>query len=223
MWGGFPCALCGATSCGLLCTGCHGDLPRLNRVCSLCGLATEVPVCAACRIKPPQWQHLVAPFAFAYPVSKVVHEFKYSGAVFWESFLAGEMVKRARALHVPLPEALMPVPIHPRRLAERGFNQALELARGISQETAISLLSGTLERIESRLPQVGLSAARRRNNVRGAFRIIPHQPVPSSVAIVDDILTTGATAHEIAKVLRKAGVKRLQVWVVARTQGLHLS
>ena len=217
MYASFPCALCGTDYSGLLCRGCHRDLPGLTLACTRCGLPSPSPVCAGCLVKPPLWQHLVAPFSFAYPMDKIIHEFKYSGAVFWGSFLAAAVVRQGLALNVPLPEALIPVPMHPRRLAERGFNQAMELARGIGRELDIPILSGALARTECRLPQVGLSADKRRKNIRGAFSATLDRFSQRSIAIVDDILTTGATANELARVLRRIGVAQIQVWVVART------
>lgn len=217
MYREFPCALCGADCPGLLCPGCNGDLPRLTAACACCGLPSQGSDCAACVARPPRWENLVVPFSFAYPIDKIIHEFKYLGAVFWRSFLAREVVRRSLSLNVPRPEALIPVPVHPRRLAERGFNQALELARGIGSELNIPVWSGALARVGSRPPQVGLSASQRRKNVQGAFATVGVTCAARRVAIVDDILTTGATSSELARILRRRGVHQIQVWVVART------
>ena len=219
MYREFPCALCGEEGRRLVCSACCSDLPRLMLVCARCGLPSHNSVCAACLVNPPRWQHLVAPFSFAYPIDKIIHAFKYSGAIFWHSFLAAEMVRRGLTLKVPIPDVLIPVPMHPRRLADRGFNQALELARGIGREMDVPILAGATARTESGLPQVGLSAGKRWQNIRGAFTATLSDAAPRSVAIVDDILTTGATANELAQVLRRTGIKKIQVWVVARTQG----
>ena len=217
MYREFPCALCGADCPSLLCPGCNGDLPRLTTACTRCGLPSQGSVCAACVVKPLRWENMVVPFSFAYPIDKIIHEFKYLGAVFWGSFLAREVARRSLFLNVPRPEALIPVPVHPRRLAERGFNQAVELARGIGSELDIPVLSGALARVGSRAPQVGLSASERRKNVRGAFATVGGTLAARRVAIVDDILTTGATGNELARILLRRGVHHVQIWVVART------
>ncbi len=217
MYREFPCALCGAGCVSLICAGCDGDLPRLTSACIGCGLPAPTSVCIACLGRPPCWECLVVPYSFAYPVDKVIHEFKYLGAVFWGGFLAKAVARRGLALETPLPQALVPVPAHPRRLAERGFNQAVELARGIGRELDIPVFTDTVARIGSHPPQVGLSANQRRRNVRGAFAAVGLPPGVHRVAIVDDILTTGATARELARVLLRSGADQVQVWVVART------
>ena len=217
MYREFPCALCGIGCRTLICPGCEGDLPRLVSACTRCGLPSPLSVCIACQVSAPCWECLVVPFSFAYPIDKIIHQFKYLGSVFWRSYLSAEMARRGLALNIPLPEALIPVPAHPRRLAERGFNQAVELARGIGRELEIPVLTDTVLRIGSHPPQVGLSANQRRQNVRGAFAIAGRDFAMGKVAIVDDILTTGATAGELVRTLQRAGVAQVQVWVVART------
>lgn len=213
----FPCALCQADTRGLLCLGCRRDLPRLIPACVRCGMPSTGSTCVACVVNPPLWQYLVAPFLFAYPIDKIIHEFKYLDAVFWGAFLAREMAHRGLALTVPLPEVLIPVPVHPKRLVERGYNQALELARGIGSELNIPVSPGIVVRAEPRIPQVGLSSRQRRKNIRGVFTLTRKTIFARRVAIVDDILTTGATATELARILRRTGVEEIQVWVAART------
>lgn len=159
----------------------------------------------------------MVPYTFAYPMDKVIHEFKYFGSVFWGAFLAREMARRGLATCTPLPEALVPVPAHPRRLADRGFNQAVELACGLGRELGIPVLTDKIVRVGSHPQQVGLTANQRRMNVHGAFATTGRGVVSGRVAIVDDILTTGATAKEMAKVLLRSGANQVQVWVVART------
>ncbi|OGT79891.1 MAG: hypothetical protein A3H91_07235 [Gammaproteobacteria bacterium RIFCSPLOWO2_02_FULL_61_13] len=217
MYREFPCALCGASCADLICRGCDRDLPRLATACNRCGLPSPSPVCVACQVRPPCWECLVVPYTFAYPIDKVIHEFKYFGSVFWGAFLAREMVRRGLASGTPLPEALVPVPAHPHRLADRGFNQAVELARGIGRELDIPVLTDKIVRVGSHPQQVGLTANQRRKNVHGAFAAAGRDVVTGRVAIVDDILTTGATAKEMAKVLLRSGANEIQVWVVART------
>jgi ComF family protein len=118
------------------------------------------------------------------------------------------------------PVALIAVPLHPRRLRHRGYNQALELARPLANAFDLPILHRALHRIRDTAPQAGLGALARRRNPRGAFAIgrdlRKGVRIPSHVALVDDVMTTGATLYECAKVLQRAGVERVDVWAVAR-------
>jgi ComF family protein len=131
--------------------------------------------------------------------------------------LLGNLLQEALAQGTaPLPEALLPVPLHPSRMAERGFNQALEIARIVSNSMAIPIIANAVKRHRPTPPQVSLDAKTRRGNVRGAFRL--QKPIQvRRVAIVDDVITTGSTVTEVARVLKKAGVKEIDVWALART------
>jgi ComF family protein len=111
---------------------------------------------------------------------------------------------------------LVPVPLHPGRLAERGYNQALEIARVLGGGLDLPLDSRCCHRVAATPPQAGLDEVARRRNIRGAFAV--HSPLPwSRVAIVDDVVTTGSTVSELARVLRRAGVREIEVWAAART------
>jgi ComF family protein len=115
------------------------------------------------------------------------------------------------------PEVLLPVPLHPARLRERGFNQALELARPLARRFDRPLLIDAVRRIRATPPQTGTDRGARRRNIRNAFAL--HRPLPwRHVAIVDDVMTTGSTVAELARLLRRNGVERVQVWVAARAQ-----
>ena len=114
------------------------------------------------------------------------------------------------------PQALLPVPLHRGRLRQRGYDQALELARALSAQCGIPLLANRLRRVRRTLPQTELGADARLRNVQGAFALRGRQPWPRHVALVDDVMTTGATLAECAHVLLEAGVARVDVWTVAR-------
>jgi ComF family protein len=116
----------------------------------------------------------------------------------------------------PLPQAIIPVPLHAARMRERGFNQALEIARPIARRLGIPMLPNAVSRIRHTAPQMGLDARTRRSNIHGAF--IVSQPIQlQHVAILDDVVTTASTVAEIAKVLRTAGVQEITIWACART------
>jgi len=112
-------------------------------------------------------------------------------------------------------QAIMPVPLHARRLRQRGFNQALEIARPISHGLRLPLLTQTIYRQHDTRPQSDQPASHRERNVRGAFRL-QRPPGFQRIAIVDDVMTSGHTANEMAKILRGAGVEQIEVWCVAR-------
>jgi ComF family protein len=115
-----------------------------------------------------------------------------------------------------MPGLIVPVPLHSKRLRERGYNQALEVARSLGRELSIPIAAGCCARVLATAPQAGLEQKERRRNIRGAFDVL-RPPPADRVAIVDDVVTTGSTVSELARVLLKAGVKRVDVWAVART------
>lgn len=130
--------------------------------------------------------------------------------------LAQRLLASVQARGGRLPDALLPVPIHPRRLRERGYNQALELARPVARTLGLPLLPHALRRLRATSPQMTLPEAARAANVRGAFAV--HGPLPAHVVLVDDVLTTGATTGELARTLKAAGCARVEVWCACRTE-----
>lgn len=211
------CALCDAPSKHVLCRGCDSDLPRMTLACMRCGLPATDRICGACSIDPPLWDLCIAPFLFAYPLDRIMHAYKYHGDLYWAGFFAANIAGRVRALSHPLPQALVPVPITAERIAARGFNQARELARGIGAELDLPVLRGGLSRLHTGLSQVGLGVGARHANVRNAFALDDETCMPQSVAIVDDLVTTGATAEAIARQILNQGARHIQVWAAART------
>jgi ComF family protein len=150
-------------------------------------------------------------------VDRILHGFKYHGQVFWAGWLARQMVRQVLMDGAPLPQALVPVPAHPGSLRERGYNQALELARRVGRCLDIPVDATAVERRDGGVRQARLGARSRRENVLGVFRPAV-RPIPAQhVAIVDDIVTTGATAAALTGALQRAGAHSVQLWVVART------
>lgn len=206
-----------------LCAGCEADLPALSRVCRLC--ATPLPggdgVCGRCIRRPPPQDAAFAGFAYRFPIPRLVTGFKYEqqlhlGAVLGELFLH-RMLESAP----PRPDLLLPVPLHGRRLRERGFNQSLELARTLARGMDLPCAPALARRIRPTLAQAGLSPVQRRRNIRGVFAVDP-SVVGMRVAIVDDVMTTGSTAGELVRALKTAGAARVDIWVLARAvHGVH--
>ncbi len=214
------CILCGDDAgTGLdLCPGCRADLPYLRRPCQVCGrpLAATQATCGRCLRRPPRYHRSRIPFHYASPVDRFVQALKFEGQL-QHARLLGELLAAAgEVIPVARPQLLLPVPLHPRRLRQRGFNQALEIARICGRRLHIPVTAGACERIRDTRPQTDLSGAERRRNVRDAFRVIRTTSLPPHVAIVDDVVTTGQTVSELARVLRRHGVTTVEVWAVAR-------
>jgi ComF family protein len=212
-----PCLLCGAnTHDGLCCAACDADLPRLaEEHCPVCALpALAGAVCGRCLKQPPPFDHTVAAFSYQFPLDKLIQALKYRERLILVSFLAEALTRRITTR----PDCIVALPLHPTRLRERGFNQSLLLARQISRRLAIPLLPDACERVRNTPPQSSLPWKERDKNMRQAFACRPGADVRGKhVAIVDDVMTTGASIGELARALKQAGASEISAWVVART------
>jgi ComF family protein len=189
--------------------------------CTRC--AIEVPggqdVCGACLRDPPPFARAVAAFDYAAPWDQLIARFKFHAGLDLAPVFADGLVAAARAGRA-LPSLLLPVPLSDRRLRERGYNQAWELAHRVGKVLKVRADASLLLRIRDTPHQIALPIERRAGNVRGAFAIEPRRRAEAAgqdIALVDDVMTTGATAAEAARVLLAAGAASVQVWVVART------
>ncbi|NIR60176.1 MAG: ComF family protein [Gammaproteobacteria bacterium] len=177
--------------------------------------APHAALCGRCLRRPPPFERALAVFRYASPLDELVKALKFHGRLAHARLLGELLAAAAAGLPGPLPQGLIPVPLHRTRLAERGFNQALEIARPVARALDIPLAPGAARRLRPTAAQTGLEPRQRRANVRGAFAIARLPPV-RHVAIVDDVMTTGHTAAELARALRRTGVRRVEVWCVAR-------
>jgi ComF family protein len=186
--------------------------------CALCGSVGERNlVCAACeRSLPTAASHpgCIAPYAYRFPVDRLVQRFKYAGDLAAGRWLALQLAHLA--MQAPRPDLVVAAPLSPSRLRERGFNQALELAKVVARSLRVPCDIGGLAKTHETAPQPGLGRRARRANLRGAFRC-DIDVAGAHVALVDDVLTTGATADTIARELKRCGAARVSVWAVART------
>jgi len=212
-----PCVLC-RDPAGRegWCTACWEDLPGrgLSR-CPRCALpGPAAPACGRCLARPPAFERTYAGASYAFPLDAIVSQFKYGGNLRLAAPLAALLCAAARA--APRPDLVVPVPASAQRLLERGFNQAAELARIAAGALALALDPGALARRRADPPQASLPLAQRSSNVRGAF--VCTRPLRGArVAVVDDVMTSGATLDELAQTLLRAGAAEVQCWVVART------
>ncbi len=210
------CLLCAADAGpGLLCPPCEGELPLLPASrCPQCGEATALGErCGTCLMTPPHFVAVVARWRYEFPVDRLIHALKYRHQTAVARWLGERM-----AAGLPEDEHwLLPMPLHPERLRERGFNQALEIARSIARQRRWPLLAEALRRERATAPQADLDQRQRQSNVRGAFACdidLGGRPV----VLVDDVLTTGASANECARVLALHGAGPVTVAVAARAQ-----
>lgn len=222
-WTGAPpsrCAVCGAWPARALCNGCVARFAQPRHRCRRCALpvAEGIPTCGACLREPPPLEACFAAVPYDFPWSGLVGRFKFGGEPGWAATLATRM---AAIPGVPeeIAEAqvLLPMPLAPQRLAARGYNQALLLARALAPAKAEPRL---LLRLRETGSQTALDRAARQRNVRDAFGIEPlraHELRGAHVLLVDDVMTSGASLHAAALAVRQAGARRVAAVVLART------
>ncbi|MFY2762630.1 ComF family protein [Arenimonas sp. MALMAid1274] len=197
-----------------LCGACRATLPWSPRACGRCALPLPAEgACPRCLRDPLPFAGCHAALVYGFPVDRLLPRFKFHADLAAGRLLSQLMFEGLR--HAARPQALVPVPLHPSRLRQRGYDQALELARPLSRALALPLVADRLRRVRVTAAQSELDARARRHNVRSAFSVTPGA-LPAHVALVDDVMTTGATLAECAQALRRAGVARVDAWVLAR-------
>lgn len=198
-----------------LCHACQAELPRLPTVrCPICAdPAGGGQPCGRCQRQPPGFDTLHAAYHFDYPLSSLIHAFKYGHRLELAGPL-GRLLAHAAAA-APRPDLVVPVPLHRTRLAERGFNQSLELALPLAATMGAPLDASLCVRKRNTKNQASLDRSERLRNVRHAFGV-ERRIDGACVAIVDDVATSGATLSELAVMLKKAGAARVDAWVLAR-------
>lgn len=198
-----------------LCADCHAGLPRNRLACRRCGLpmAVAAEACGDCLSRAPAYTRSFVPFTYAFPVDRLLLRFKFHGDLACGQALA-ELMHEAEP-GIERPQALLPVPLHASRLRQRGYDQALELAKALGAAYGLPVLDRVLHRQRQTAPQSELDAESRQRNLRGAFAVRAAW-LPPHLALVDDVMTTGTTLAEAAAVLLRAGAKRVDAWAVAR-------
>ncbi|MGV3345250.1 DNA utilization protein GntX [Enterobacteriaceae bacterium LUAb1] len=208
-------------TCHGICSFCLRTLP-LPVCCPQCGLpsAHSHQPCGRCLKHPPHWQRLLAVSDYSPPLSLLIKHFKFTDTTALTAPLARLMLLRWLKVHHQhdhqRPDLLLSVPLHRRRIWQRGYNQADLLARQLAYWLRYDYAPHALCRIRYGRPQRDLSAQIRRRNVRGAFRV--EMAVKGlHIALIDDVVTTGSTVGEISRVLHAAGVASVQIWCLCRT------
>lgn len=213
------CLLCGATSGdALACAGCSHEMPQMPGTCPRCALPSAASaVCGDCFVKPPPLRLVVAAYRYAFPIDRMVQALKYHGELAvadWFGDALARAVVRQRSDDAPV-DAVIALPLARARQQQRGFNQAHEIARRVAGDLEVRCHAG-LRRQRETAPQASLPWAARARNMRDAF-VATQRFDGARIAIVDDVMTTGATLHAAAKALRHAGARSVDAWVVART------
>ncbi|MFT3664714.1 ComF family protein [Piscinibacter sp.] len=210
------CSLCRGWGRGALCGDCRRLAAITRPRCARCAIAVPAgqPLCGACLREPPPFERTFAALDYAEPWSGLIRRFKFHGHSELASVFAGLLREAVR--DAPVPDLVLPAPLSATRLRERGFNQSWELARRLGAPADAHLLL----RMRDTPHQAELPLDRRAANVRGAFALEPlrlREVEGQRIAIVDDVLTSGATAAEMARTLLAGGAAGVQLWVLART------
>jgi len=208
------CLLCSADSLGgLLCPECTADLPAPPAAsCPQCGeQTTHGERCGACLKTPPHFNRTIAVFRYDFPVDRIIHALKYGHQLAVARWLGEKMAKQLHADH----QLLIPLPLHPDRLRERGFNQSAEIARMIGNCLDLAVDRSSVIRNRATPPQAAQPLKERHKNVRGAFECTADFS-GRHILLIDDVMTTGATVNECARVLKLHGAADVTVLVAAR-------
>ena len=221
------CAFCGTRSHVHergICGGCHTELPWLVAACALCAepLPAATPPgtsCFECQQRSPPFVAAAVPLRYEFPVDAGLKALKFRRKLYYAPAF-GELLVDAMRRLPPEIDALLPVPLHWRRHGWRGFNQATELCRPVARRTGLPIVGGVVRR-RATLPQSALAADQRQSNMRGAF-IVRKNLAGRHVVLVDDVITTGATAHELAATLLDNGAASVSVLAVARAAATGL-
>ncbi len=219
-----PCLLCGLASADyrLLCPECDAALPRLRHERYLCGccalpLSSDASLCGKCLHKPPAFSQSSIAFRYAHPLDSLIQQFKYRRQLSSGKLLASLLADACQ--HSERPDVLVPAPMHWRKRWQRGFNQSELLAHWVGKALAIPVLSAC-KQTRHHHSQKGLGRRERLKNQRQSFELnsaVIHQLANKHVALVDDVVTTTATARALSELLIKAGAQRVDIWALART------
>lgn len=242
----FPscCVLCGAESNRLidLCQHCENGLPHNNRCCVRCSIplindSQSDILCGECIAHPPAFDQCIAPLRYEFPINTLINRFKHQGhfcnsRVLIDLLLARISANQSKTTELGVeeqnlpeknsseinknPDLIVPVPLHWKRKFVRGFNQSQWLANYLGRQLEINVDSKLLTRTRNTPPQQQLKRKQRQKNLKGAFQV-NHTLNGQHIALIDDVVTTGSTASELARLLKKAGASRVDIWCLART------
>lgn len=210
------CFICGDATTLPMCSACLADLPFQGPACVRCATRLKkVGICKQCQKARPPYRHTQAVFSYLYPLDKLILAAKFDHNMAVLNLLGHLMAEHL--IIEPRPDVLIPVPLHPKRLRHRGYNQSLELAKRISKHTGIPVDINACQRIINTPPQTSLSGKQRQSNLKGAFKVVRVEPHWQHLVLIDDVMTTGATVEELASVFIAAGIEQVDVWCCAKS------
>lgn len=212
------CILCAGHQGGSLgiCNACLEDLPwHTHAQCQQCAMPTHGRLCGSCISASPHFDATHALFNYAYPLDRLLQHYKYHDSLHLAHTFSSLWLDKKNHLFSDI-DVLIPMPMHPARLKQRGFNQALEIARPLGRKTQIPIDYQSCRRIKLTPPQASLPLKDRVKNIRGVFSY-ENNLQGQRVAMVDDVMTSGASLNELAKTLKQAGAAHVECWVMART------
>ncbi len=215
---GYRCELCGDPTVTPICLACLAELPLLEAQCSRCAEPlsnSAIELCGRCLKRTPSYERVHAPYLYADPIRTLIVDFKYRQRLHLAQVLGWLLQLSADALLTDLPTLIVPVPLHSTRLRERGFNQALELARPLARHLGVRCDYRLALRTHHSAPQATLSAKKRQQNVKNLF-LVKHALKGQRVLIIDDVVTTGATVESLSHVLKQAGAETVRVLALTR-------
>lgn len=207
-----------------LCQACYTDLPFIDLACLVCGLPLSGVmavnnICGQCQQHPPHYQVSAIPFSYTTPLDHMIQAFKFNAKLYYGRLLGDLLADYIQLHYESLPDVIIPVPLHVSRQRQRGYNQALELGKHLCKRLPLTVDCRSCKRVVNTSPQSSLKAHERQKNVKDCFVFTPdqHTTKVSHVAILDDVITTGATVRELAKVLHNHDIQKIDVWACART------
>jgi len=204
-----------------LCVACYDALEKMEDQCYCCAkpfpIHSSTPrLCGKCQKNSPAFDKTYSPFIHQGAMRYLINQLKFNGA-YKNSRLLGLLLANYLGKNAELPDLIIPVPLHSNRYKQRGFNQTHEIAKTIAKELNLAIDISCCQRIKNTPHQISLTAKQRRKNIKNAFQVTK-LPKVNHIAILDDVMTTGATANELARLLKSAGINRVDVWLCARAK-----
>lgn len=219
------CVLCKlpGTSGQDLCDACAADLVLNHSACVRCALplagSSSQGLCGSCLKHPPRYDAAWSAYLYAQPLEWMIHQLKFSANLSFARLLSDRLLQMAPALS-DRPDCIIPVPLHPKRLRQRGFNQAHELIKPVANSLQIPVDTHSCQRLKYTNAQTGLDARQRKKNIKNAFRFSNREQY-RYIVLFDDVVTTGSTVDELSRVIKSRGVTRVDVWCLARADKLQ--
>lgn len=209
----------------MLCESCFFELPwHTAPKCAQCHLPSNHEICGKCLKSPPFFDSTISVYRYDFPINHMIGQYKYQEALHISAFFAKALLKTLKQTPLtnknnmarPIIDLIIPMPMHTLRLQERGFNQAVEIAKKVSEVLSIAIDYTACKRVVHNPPQASLPLKKRQHNVAGVF-VCQKSLAGLNVAIIDDVMTTGASLNELARTLKNAGAQYVECWVIART------